>query len=616
MLLLKRMKEISLENIFLARKTAMEMLSQRGFNIDPSIKCISKDRLSIIYGYFKDSIKERSSIMDIQIKNTDSQAYIAWCPEKNAEREIPKIVKFVTDTGQLTNEDDLVIIIVSNSVPNELLFHFESDVISVFSLANLQINISKHYLVPQHKVLDADYSKRLLKQLMITGDQLPQINRFISDKEATKGDPIARFYGMRVGDIVEITRNTKTSGTHRFFREVVGFYPSNSQSFTRKSQATGETTGDITEGLSEIVHAEDKPSTRRSTKKVVPPTMENTTITLTFGEAGENHAGMEIKGETAKEGSGFTPEDLQKLKTAYEAKKYQVEYHDLTLDSNDPSTEAAILIIRDFLNQDDKDTDQQQLFEELQSFKWDTKYLETSYGRSVVFNKHARSNVLILDGQSRLAPIYEDGEGTWIDGNSLETYSKVKQEIVKSINDVVDGDKASNLICEGNQYFDLKKCGIGWHGDKERRKVIALRVGAPMPMYWAWFKGKYYLQDKVYQYTINGGDLYIMSEKAVGTDFKKRNIFHLRHSAGCEKMTNLQKKTIYQPISGKVDKKDRQWEIEENEGDRGSEDVDENDRKRPTGIFFDSDDTSDSDSDSNSDSNSDEEDPLENGSRS
>ena len=107
-----------------------------------------------------------------------------------------------------------------------------------------------------------------------------------------------------------------------------------------------------------------------------------------------------------------------------------------------------------------------------------------------------------------------------------------------------------------------------------------------------------------------------MSEKAVGTDFKKRNIFHLRHSAGCEKMTNLQKKTIYQPISGKVDKKDRQWEIEENEGDRGSEDVDENDRKRPTGIFFDSDDTSDSDSDSNSDSNSDEEDPLENGSRS
>lgn len=64
------------------------------------------DRLGIIYGYFKDSTKERSSIMDVQIKNTDSQAYIAWCPEKNAEREIPKIVKFVTDNYQLTIDDD------------------------------------------------------------------------------------------------------------------------------------------------------------------------------------------------------------------------------------------------------------------------------------------------------------------------------------------------------------------------------------------------------------------------------------------------------------------------------------------------------------------------------
>ena len=37
------MKEISLDDIFLVRNTAMEMVAQRGFTIDTSIKCISKN---------------------------------------------------------------------------------------------------------------------------------------------------------------------------------------------------------------------------------------------------------------------------------------------------------------------------------------------------------------------------------------------------------------------------------------------------------------------------------------------------------------------------------------------------------------------------------------------
>ena len=31
--------------------------------------------------------------------------------------------------------------------------------------------------------------------------------------------------------------------------------------------------------------------------------------------------------------------------------------------------------------------------------------------------------------------------------------------------------------------------------------------------------------------TLNNGDMYIMSEKAVGNDWKKRSIYTLRHSA-------------------------------------------------------------------------------------
>ena len=40
------------------------------------------------------------------------------------------------------------------------------------------------------------------------------------------------------------------------------------------------------------------------------------------------------------------------------------------------------------------------------------------------------------------------------------------------------GKKGENLRCEGNNYYDIKsgKCGIGWHGDKERSKVVGVRL--------------------------------------------------------------------------------------------------------------------------------------------
>ena len=40
---------------------------------------------------------------------------------------------------------------------------------------------------------------------------------------------------------------------------------------------------------------------------------------------------------------------------------------------------------------------------------------------------------------------------------------------------------------------------------------------------------------------LNNGDVYIMSEKAVGNDWKKRNKITLRHATGCKKFTQIKK---------------------------------------------------------------------------
>lgn len=96
------------------------------------------------------------------------------------------------------------------------------------------------------------------------------------------------------------------------------------------------------------------------------------------------------------------------------------------------------------------------------------------------------------------------------------------------------GEQASDLKAEGNLYYDVSRCGIGWHGDSERRLVVALRLGETMPLAYQWFQnGTPQGNPTVLQ--LHHGDMYVMSDKATGHDWKKRKIYTLRHAAGCPK---------------------------------------------------------------------------------
>ena len=76
-----------------------------------------------------------------------------------------------------------------------------------------------------------------------------------------------------------------------------------------------------------------------------------------------------------------------------------------------------------------------------------------------------------------------------------------------------------------------KKCGIGFHGDSERKKVIACSLGASRPIHWQWYERSKPIGERI-KFTLHNGDMYIMSEKTTGFDWKKRIIATLRHAAG------------------------------------------------------------------------------------
>jgi DNA-directed RNA polymerase I, II, and III subunit RPABC1 len=81
--------------------------------------------------------------------------------------------------------------------------------IEIFSEEELLVNITKHRLMPIHYVLTDKEKNVILTDSKIIESQLPRI---------LVSDPIARYYGMRRGDIVRIIRKSDTAGKYMMYR--------------------------------------------------------------------------------------------------------------------------------------------------------------------------------------------------------------------------------------------------------------------------------------------------------------------------------------------------------------------------------------------------------------
>lgn len=266
----------------------------------------------------------------------------------------------------------------------------------------------------------------------------------------------------------------------------------------------------------------------------------NSIVTLTLGDQAENHAGMQKLGELVEVGQGFNLEDMEIMKMKLEAIGIVCELVSLdlcqdlnTADINDmPEEDAYVLIIRDGVNNILKmcsDFTQQNLFDEHLNLEHD----KHAWMKGKVVNKHARWNLCFDDvGQE---PNYDEKKGRIVSYDDIPVTKMLMSQISNYF-----GAKAENLKGEGNYYYDREKCGIGFHGDSERRKVIGIRLGfeESPPLHFQWFKKSEPVGERIVL-NLNGGDMYVMSEKAVGQDWKRQKIHTLRHAMGCKKFTTI-----------------------------------------------------------------------------
>lgn len=243
------------------------------------------------------------------------------------------------------------------------------------------------------------------------------------------------------------------------------------------------------------------------------------TFTLTFCECAENNVGMEMIGK--KIDNGLNLNDLDEAKKYFEDKGAKCEIHDLKTLLDDTTNknicDPYVLIIKNGVKY--LDVDPTELYKEHNKLDKDTK----TWMKGRVVNKKARYNLCFSDFSQK--PDYENKKGTIYNFADLTSTNAIRNGISKTI----QSDKVNNLQCEGNYYYDLNTTYIGFHGDTERKIVVAVRLGASFPLYYQWYHKNERI-GKIFKTVLDHGDIYFMSDKAVGHDWKYSSKYTLRHA--------------------------------------------------------------------------------------
>ena len=211
------------QDIYNSRQHLLEMLEDRGYNID-HLKTYTSDEIKTMIqahfigkfnvgsdigplDIFLEKKKDNSAVEKIYVKYRLDNKFKGTASVKTQIAEIYENHITVKDTLIIININRLLMKVGAKEKTDEDfvndLYTTKNYFIQLFGLENFLINISKHQFVPKHRILSTQETQDLLKQYNCTSKNLPTIKR---------DDPQAKYIGLRLKQICEITRENITSG--------------------------------------------------------------------------------------------------------------------------------------------------------------------------------------------------------------------------------------------------------------------------------------------------------------------------------------------------------------------------------------------------------------------
>ncbi|KAK4181933.1 RNA polymerase [Triangularia setosa] len=136
--------------------------------------------------------------------------WVEFCPEKSSIG-ISVMKKFVEHCANNSYKAGILVTAVALSAQARKVMTVTSQytLIECFLEEDLLVNITHHELVPTHILLSREEKTALLKRYRLKETQLPRI---------LQKDPIARYLGLKRGQVVKIVRTSETAGRYASYR--------------------------------------------------------------------------------------------------------------------------------------------------------------------------------------------------------------------------------------------------------------------------------------------------------------------------------------------------------------------------------------------------------------
>ncbi|KAE9408445.1 DNA-directed RNA polymerase RPB5 subunit [Gymnopus androsaceus JB14] len=191
-------------------RTIHELVKDRGFSV-------SDDEINMDLATFRGSFANQSGSVDRNqlnffsnsMVNPAEQLFVFFSDEKSVGvKTMRKMLSILEEKGIQQG----IIVFPGNMTPSarKVIVAMASQYrLEEFSESDLLVNITHHSLVPRHQVLSPSEKKALLDKYRLKETQLPRIQM---------ADPVARYYGLRRGNVVKIIRPSETSGRYASYR--------------------------------------------------------------------------------------------------------------------------------------------------------------------------------------------------------------------------------------------------------------------------------------------------------------------------------------------------------------------------------------------------------------
>ena len=211
--------DITVRDYYLIRKNIIQMLYDRSeqqigrFHFERGsldlYDMIPYEAIEEIYNNANIAKSPYSQLNFDFVNNYEKIAIIFLQDTKGLDNNIEKY----RNVYNLQKNETILIVLCTREKPNEYQSRTNNKCDEVFWYKQLTFNVSKHSLVPKHELL-LPLIKNELKELFFLNriDQLPTL---------LDRDPVAKWYGMKSGDICRITRENPNIGTSIMYRLVV-----------------------------------------------------------------------------------------------------------------------------------------------------------------------------------------------------------------------------------------------------------------------------------------------------------------------------------------------------------------------------------------------------------